>query len=129
MLLSAFIGGGDAEKTHGGVGVSWLCRLDLDDSRWHYSLPAVRDRFFALFDHLQDSAQRPSLSSQCVLIDPELQRLLHRQLSVDAPLRDRQPLFEHDLKRRPRRVGGRTLLAGTALRVSAMAFLEPASSR
>ena len=88
MPLSAFVGGGDAEKTHGGVGVSWFrCFvLVLFDASWQSCLLRQCSRLFALCDHLQDLAPRRPISRQCVLIGPELQRLLHGQLSIDAPL-------------------------------------------
>src|SRR5262249_36335228 len=47
FLLSALVGGGDAEKTHGGIGVSWI-GLRFESGRWHYSLSSVRDRFFSV---------------------------------------------------------------------------------
>src|SRR5262245_1003358 len=75
------------------------------------------------------SGPRAPLPAFRVLKGPELQGLFHRQLLIDASLCDRHPLFQYDLEGRAYRVGRRTLLARTALRVSAMAFLEPASPR
>jgi hypothetical protein len=93
------------------------------------SQSSARHRLFAFCDHLQDLAPRRPVSSHCVPIGPQLQGLLHRQLLIDASLCDRHPLFQYDLEGRAYRVGQRTLLAPAALRVSTMAFLEPASPR
>ena len=115
MLLSAWVRGGDTEKTHGGVGVSWFA-FEPAFHQWQFCLPRQCSRFFSLCNPLHDLAPRRPFSRQCVLICPQLQRRLDGQLSFAAPFRDRHPLFGHDLEGRavarraaqPVCVGGRS---------------------